>query len=205
MAELTPKDRENYEKLKIAFVKLGYLTTPIKEITNSVKTKLQETLNDETRELRTRVDLVDGYLKIHSLLVSDKPEDVQDIKNLNEELNRSLKVVEDETVELTEEIENFSSDPLFLKFLPPGDFKKWTKALLGDRDPNLNEKQVNQLIQAWGKSVQQFVEDARKKDEPSGEVIPGKPETFASFFRIHNELETLYSSLADTEAFQESR
>jgi hypothetical protein len=206
MAELTAKDIENYEKLKTAFGKLNYTAgTPIREITNSVKAKLQETLSDDTNELRTRVDLVDGYLKIHSLLVPNKPEDVQEIKNLNEELDRSLKVVEDETLELTGDIETFAADSLFLKFLPLGDFKKWTEALFSDRDPNLTESQVNELTLAWGKSVGKFVEDARKKDDPLGQVKPGKPETFASFFRIHSELENLYSELADTEKFQSSR
>lgn len=214
MAELTSQDRENYTELKTAFNALHTryqadcsIPVPIQGITQSANDRLLEVdkLNNDTGELRERVDLIDGYFKFHALLLPNNSEDVQEIKNLNEELNRSLKVVEDETVDLTEEIESFSADHLFLEFLPLDNFKKWTEALLSERDPKLDETQINQLIQTWGKSVQKFVEDARKKGDPLGKVTPGESETFASFFSIHNELETLYSRLADTETVQGSR
>lgn len=208
MAELTQEDRDNHGKLKEAFGKLNDNDDRIKPIALLVKNALVPELSNDTGELRKRVDIVDGYLKIRALLSPGKVGDIQAIKTLNEGLNRSLKVVEGEKLELTEDIESFSSDPLFLTFLDglqSSDLKKWTEALLRDRDPNLTEEQVSLLIQAWGKAVQKFVEDARKKGEPGTQIDPGAPETFASFFSIHNELTRLYSRLADTETVQSSR
>jgi hypothetical protein len=210
MAELTPQDRENYEKLQKAFQKLNdgiVFTSPIKNITDSVNKVLNPVLKsliNDTGELRKKVDLVDGYLTIQALLIPNDSAVVQEIANLNEALKRSLKVVEDETIDLTDEIESFCSDSLFFKSLD-APFKQLTEALLNDRSPDLNETNINPLIQAWGKAVQKFVDDARKKGEQNGKVTPGEPETFASFFCIHNQLETLYSRLADTETVQRSR
>ncbi|GAB1539797.1 hypothetical protein NUACC21_24640 [Scytonema sp. NUACC21] len=209
MAELTQEDREIYEKLKVAFATLNYPSTPIGQITTSVKNELQKTLNNDTGELRRRVDLVNGYLKIQALLSPDKSADVREIVNLNNQLDRSLKVVEDEIVDLTNEIEIISSDSLLLQFLRrlscSQNLINWTEALLSDRDPNLTEEQTKQLIQSWGQAVHKFVDDARKKDESCDRVTPGEPETFANFFGIHNELETLYSRLADTDTVQRAR
>jgi hypothetical protein len=205
MAELIPEDRENYENLKTAFAKLNYPGDKIQAITQSVNTELKKNLDNDTIELRKRVDLVDGYLKIHAVLLPDKSADVQEVLNLNNQLNRSLKVVEGETLDLTNEIESVYSDSLFLEFLEDEQLKKMTEALLSDRDPNLHEQDINKLIQAWGKAVQKFVDDARKKGGKDDRVTPGKPETFAHFFGIQNELETLYSRLADTDTVQRTR
>lgn len=205
MAELTQEDRDNYENLKTAFSKLnvqGQLNQLKTTIFNQLPA-VQAIIN--TDELDKKVELVGSFLKIYSILSPEKLADVQEIVTLNNQLKRSLKVVKDETVDLTEEIESFSSDRLFLKFLSKDEFRSWTEALLSDRDPNLNDNQINQLIQAWGKSVQQFVEDARKKGSSPDEATPGQPETFASFFCIHNELETLYSRLGDIETVQRTR
>jgi hypothetical protein len=211
MAELTLEDRENYELLKSAFAGLNYPDTRLNLITQSVNAELNKNLENDTTKLRERIDLVDGYLKIHALILPNKSADVQGIVNLIHELNRSLKVVEDETLELTDEVESFCDDSLFLEFfdkLPSPDYtpavikqlKNWTEALLSDRVPNLNETQINQLIQAWGKIIEKFVEDART----TGDVEPGEPETFAHFFCIHSELENLYTKLGDTEIVQNS-
>jgi hypothetical protein len=210
MAELTQEDRENYEKLKAAFNSLNGKEIPsIQGITESVNNEIRKPLNNDTGELRTRVDLVNGYLKIQTLVEPDKSADVQEILNLNNQLNRSLKVVEDERLVLTDEIESIYFDSLFLQFLRKlscsQNFVTWTEALLSDRDPNLTEQQINQLIQSWGQAVQKFVDDARKKGESYDQVTPGDPETFANFFSIHNELETLYSRLADTNTVQRTR
>lgn len=222
MAELTLEDRENYEKLKTAFAKLPYKFKEgnIKTILNQIITRLNSTPQN-TDELKEAVTLVDGYLKIVSILdikpylIDQTDKNVEDVKNLHQEVlnfnNRlitSIKVVEETTLDLTDEIESFCSDSLFLEFLrklSTPDLVKLTEALLSERIPNLDDTQINQLIQAWGKVVHKFVEDARKKGEGNGRVTPGQSETFASFFCIHSELETLYTRLADTATVQQSR
>ena len=206
MAELTRQDIDNCNKLKEAFSTLSCSTPDVlQKLTNQLKMCLTK-LPKDTDELRRIVDLVDSYLNFYYLLLPDKLADVQDIKTLNEQIDSSLNAVEAEDLNLTDEIQNFSSDNLFLDFLTSTDIKtstkdikNWTTHLLANRDPHLNEVQVNQLIGAWSESVQKFVEDAR---EQGGTVTPLQPETFAHFFWIHSELENLYSSLADTETVQ---
>jgi hypothetical protein len=208
MAKLTPEDRENYKKLKEAFKKLGYQNQPpISELTGKTNNELNINLNDDTSELRRRINLVDSYLKFHALFLPEKSADIQEILGLNEQIDRSLKVVEDKILNSTDEIEDFQPDSLFLGFIPSGtngNLQKWTKILIDDRDPNLKEEQIDSLTQAWEIAVSTFVEDARKP-KSGGQVEPGQPDTFAHFFRIHKELEILYSRLADTETVQSSR
>jgi hypothetical protein len=108
---------------------------------------------------------------------------------------------------LTDGLDRPRFDRLFLSFITIEDSKKWTQNLLDNIDPNLNEENIKNLIEAWRIAVNLFTEDARKKNEKKengkpDEVTPFKVDTFAHFFRIHNELEILYSRL---ETFQQLR
>lgn len=214
MAKLTPEDRENYKKLQKAFQKLNYLNLPpISELTKKTNDELTINLNDDTSELRRRINLVNSYLGFHTLFLPDKSADIQDILGLNEQIDGSLNAIENETLNLTDDIEDFQPDSLFITFVekseasPPATptAKASTVILIDDRDPNLKEEQIDYLTQVWGKAISKFVEDARRKNETGGSVKPGQPETFAHFFRIHKELEILYGRLAKTEAVQSSR
>lgn len=213
MADLTEQDKKNYEKLQTAFKSLDTTkySEPIKAITSSIKTEIAKPLaiTDDTNELRRRIDLVDSYLKFHALLLQDNAADVQDIIGLNEQIDIALNAIKDETINLTDDIENFQPDSLFIRFVEESEASPTAKAstviLIDDRVPNLKEEQIDYLTQVWGKAISKFVEDARRKNETGGSVNPGQSETFAHFFRIHKELEILYGRLANTEAVQSSR
>lgn len=235
MAELTPEDRENYEQLKQAAEKLQIATKnwlySLNE--NDSNQQILSGMTDkfigefpapkhltDTAQLQAVALLVDGYLITQQLFLREPQDDPQlqqpfeeletarrELANQNEELKRSLKVVEDETLDLIDEIESFCSDSQLLKFL--GELKltkveRLTEDLLGDRSAHLTKAEITHLIQAWGKAVDRFVLDARTKSRIDP-LVPGDPTTLASFFCIHSELETLYSRLADTEAVQRFR
>jgi hypothetical protein len=217
MEELTLQDKENYDKLKETFqdraTKQQEQEASLKEV---VKLLAIDTMPSNTGELQQKIDVLDLYLKILELrkieLFQFNPPNPEKKEKLEqdffaslEKLKLSLTVVRDDNLDLTGEIEDKRFDRLFLEFLPSANFKTWTEALLSDRDLNLNEGQIDGLVQAWGKSIQDFVEDARKAEGMGDKVTPGEPETFAKFFSIHNQLETLYSKLADTETVQRSR
>jgi hypothetical protein len=234
MAELTQLDIENYRKLRDAFAKHNKdqdkTNEALKKIINEALEIAKEPKN--TDELRQKIDALELYLKILELLglelfkvdstqLLSNPKDEEEKRKLEqeffnsfEELKRSLKVVEADKVDLTDEIEEFQPDSLFLDFIKditPSDAnpKKWTETLIDDRNLNLRKQQIDRLIQAWGIAVNSFVEDARKRNEKKNgqddKVTPLQPETFAHFFRIHKELEVLYSRLADTDTAQKIR
>lgn len=218
MADLTEQDKKNYEKLQTAFKNLDTIkySEPSKAVTLSIKTEIAKPLaiTDDTNELRRRIDLVDSYLKIHAFLVPpEKLLDIQDILDLNKQIDSSLNAIKNETLNLTDDIEIFQPDSLFITLVeaseasPPATptATASTVILIDDRAPNLKEEQIDYLTQVWGKAISKFVEDARRKNEKKGSVDPGQPETFAHFFRIHKELEILYGRLAKTEALQSSR
>jgi uncharacterized protein YihD (DUF1040 family) len=215
MAELTPEDRDNYGKLKDAIDQIENNTDNSKIISAVKNLVKQPELVKSTEELSEIVEKLSSYWQVSSNLetpikfkkIAGKPDFEQQFSDAIENLKRSLKVVEDKKIDLTDEIEDFQPDSLFLEFIPNGtngDPQKWTKTLINDRDPNLDSGQIDRLTQSWGTAVSKFVEDARKP-KPGGEVEPGQPDTFAHFFRIHKELEILYSRLADTETVQSSR
>lgn len=227
MADLAPQDAEKYEDLKNAFSqhnkeKDGDET--VKKILGSVEI---ETKPNNTSELRQKIDTLELYLKILKLWQVElfkvvpnnppNPQNKEEKEKLEQEfftsldaLKLSLKVFKDETLDLTEEIEDKCSDSVILDFLQapiPMEQQKYTEDLLDDRVPNLNNQtQVEKLIQAWETAVSAFVADARKYGNdfnPANSEDPKNTQkTLAGFFCIHNELELLYSRLADTEIVQ---
>lgn len=218
MAELTEQDKKNYGKLQEAFAKLDFPPTNTDEgkaLETFRKTiKIDEQPKD-VEELREKIERLERYRAFSNdlgkpLKFQGNPEEAgkfqQQFLDSLEELKRSIEVIEDEILDLTEGIEKFQPDSLFLEFIPKTDLsqKQLTEDLINDLDPRLNEDQIGQLTKAWGKAVQKFIDDARKQNELDGQVTPGKPETFAHFFRIHKELEVLYSRLADSETVRES-
>ncbi len=210
MAKLTQQDLDNFNKLTEALEKLKTPDPNSDPIIKFVKERIIKSVKN-TEELSEIVNPLYSYWKVLSAVgkqIQFSPTSFeQKFSDAIENLKRSLQVVEDEKVDLTDEIEELQTDSLFFGLLKKQDprFQEWTQKLIDDRDPNLNENEIKQLTDAWGTAVQKFVEDARKEGESCDKVTPGKPETFASFFRIHNELEKLYSELADTETVQASR
>lgn len=217
MAELTEQDKKNYEKLKEAFAQL-YL--PQSDILGeeAVLTKVREKIKIEqspkdTEELREKIERLERYQEFSDDLEkpltfkrtsSEKPEKFeQQFLDSLEELKRSLKVIEDEILGLTEGIEKFQPDSLFFKFIAALNPKQWTTELINNLDPLLDEGKVGELTNEWGNAVTTFVEDARKNEGQVDEAIPRQPKTFAHFFRIHKELEVLYSRLADSKTVRE--
>jgi hypothetical protein len=214
MAELTQQDLDNYNKLKKAFEKIPQ--TPPDPVLAPIKILIAGSVKN-TEELSAIVNPLYSYWKVLSDLgIPLKFSDLeQQFSDSIENLKRSLKVVEDAKVDLTDEIEDFQPEALFLEFIkeveksltPEPSAKTLTEKLINEIDPNLNESQIGYLTTTWGTAVSAFVEDARKPKDPSktppdGKVEPRQPETFAYFFRIHKELEILYSRLADSETVQ---
>jgi hypothetical protein len=226
MAELTQQDIDNFDKLKEALTNLKVNSNSSKDpIITTIKQRIPATIK-KTEELSEIVNPLYSYWQVLSAVgtpiqFNETPPESkkfeQKFSDAIENLKRSLKVVEADKVDLTGEIEEFQPDSLFLDFIKdafPKDTnpQKWTETLIVNGNLNLAEEQINQLIQAWGIGVNLFVDDARKKNEKKdakdgkdGKVTPLQPETFAHFFRIHKELEVLYSRLADTNTAQKIR
>ncbi len=224
MADLTKEDRDNYGRLKDAFSQLSVVDYK----TDATLAKLAaliniDTISTDTDLLRQKIDSLDLYLKILEVraitldfMPTNKDEKTrlkQQLLDSFENLKRSLKVVEDEEIDLTDEIEEFKPEALFLEFIkkveltnppkfPNTSAEKPTEDLINDIDPNLSESQIEYLTNTWDAAISAFVEDARQEADTSGMVTPLEPTTFASFFRIHKELEILYSRLADSETVQ---
>lgn len=226
MADLTQQDEKNYDDLKSAFLKHNTKKDTDEIISNILGGANISKNPKNTGEMRQKIDALELYLKIIDLLgvelfevpgipQNDAHQDEEEKEKLEQEffnslkkIKVSLKVVEDENLALAEEIEDKCFDSVILDFLGNGE-KTQTKDLLNvkDRPPNLKEKQIRQLIEAWGTAVSKFVEDARSgkdngKVEPVDPAKPNTQKTLASFFCIHNELEILYGRLADTETVQ---
>jgi hypothetical protein len=234
MADLTPEDKENYGKLKDAFslrsVKGDNKTPDDETLQSLVKLIDIGTIPVSTDQLSQKINSLDLYfkvLKVQQTPLEFAPANPNDNKEKLEQqlldsfenLKLSLKVVEDEKVDLTDEIEEFEPEALFLEFIdqiekpltpqPVPSAKESTEKLINEIDPNLNEIQIKYLTNTWSAAVTAFVEDARKTTvpkknppDPNDKVKPRQPETFAYFFRIHKELEILYSRLADSETVQ---
>jgi LPS O-antigen subunit length determinant protein (WzzB/FepE family) len=234
MADLTQKDIDNYNKLKEAFGKLNILNSDNTSVSAndsilSIKTNVEiGVIPTETEALSRKINLIDILLNIalaldKKIIFFNKGDDIgkidsdEKLKSNNEKFKRqfsdaiedikdSLQVVEAETLNLTNGLDKLRSDSLFLNFITTEKPKRWTQKLIDNIDPNLNEGDTKNLIEAWRIAVNLFTEDARKKnekkDKKDGKVTPFKADTFAHFFRIHNELEILYSRLAETEIFQ---
>lgn len=228
MAELTPQDKENYENLKTAFLRRNSERDRDVTIERILETLEIDKSPKNIGELQQKIDALELYIKIKRDLLGIKlfivknppippnPSSEEEKEKLEqvflnslEKLKGSLKVVEDETLNLTEEIEEKCPDRVILDFLEDSTFKEQTKALLNikDRPPYLNKKQIERLIEAWGTAVSKFVEDARSgkdngKVDPVDSAKPNTQKTLASFFCIHGKLETLYSRLADTKTVQ---
>jgi hypothetical protein len=231
MAKLTPEDKENYRKLAVAFAELKVVDmsgTAVAENSelDSILSEIRSKINifnigqvpESTEDISSNIDVLSIYLGViftlgNDIVFVDPPVTTQN-QNTNENfkqqfsdaienLKRSLKVVEDEEIDLTDEVENFQPDNLFLSFVDTA-YQGYTQILINDRDPNLQESDINELTQAWGTAVDKFVRDARNSEEPGEQdtLQPGNLTTFASFFRIHKELEILYSRLADSETVQ---
>jgi hypothetical protein len=224
MAKLTQEDIDNYGNLKAAFEKLdisseGQNLKPVLRQFREQIIKISQTPNN-TEELHQKIERIERYRDFSDDLGSpiefkgNSEEESRKLKqqfsDAIENLKRSLKVLEDEEIDLTDEIETFQLDNLFIKFIlqvennpPPNpSAKKSTEDLINDIDPNLNESQIEYLTNTWETAISAFVEDARQEADTNGMVTPLEPTTFASFFRIHKELEILYSRLADSETVQ---
>lgn len=82
----------------------------------------------------------------------------------------------------------------FLERMQPGRELDLTQQLFNDQSPNLIESDLHNLAEAWGTVVSGFAEDAQDTNKDDKLDI-GDPETIASFFCIHECLETLYGRL----------
>ncbi|MCY7321978.1 MAG: hypothetical protein LH660_09335 [Phormidesmis sp. CAN_BIN36] len=82
----------------------------------------------------------------------------------------------------------------FLKRMQSGRELELTQQLFNDQSPNLIESDLHNLADAWGTVVSGFVDDAQDTNKDDKLDI-GDPKTIASFFCIHNSLETLYGRL----------
>ncbi|MDM9580115.1 hypothetical protein [Nostoc sp. GT001] len=222
MAELTAKDKNNYEDLKKVFSKHNTTKDENEVLKHSLNVLNIDTNPNNTDELRQKIEELEFYLKILKRLgeelfkvdatkLSSNPKNKeekekleQDFLNLLTELKYSFKVVAEKPLDSTGEIEELCSNSVILGFLQDTDIvvKQNTQALLENRIPNLSEEQINNLTSAWGTAINEFVEDARQsggKLEPANPEEPGTQKTLANFFCLHNELELIYSRLADTE------
>ncbi|MBU7587369.1 MAG: hypothetical protein KAF91_31825 [Nostoc sp. TH1S01] len=250
MPDLTPQDKESYEKLYNAAKDLKDLFEKISSINKeeSMKLKIGDsfTLEELTKaffdnllptqeqkfsrfeELQAQIELTGAYLTMYQLfaeVISNSSiqekinQAIQELRTQYNQLKESLAKVgnnfaenvsleeigdkSSENVSLEVVGNNFSeqekipdSDALFLKLLGNQDIKDQTKQLLSDRRLP-KDCNVQNLIDAWGEAVKAFVEDPVKASTNKAKikVTPGETETIANFFRIHDQLERLYSKL----------
>jgi hypothetical protein len=210
MADLTPQDRESYGKLRNAVRALNEKIEKIpaatadllKQLIAALLTQLPENL-ETLAELEEQLAKVDGYLLMQNLLLEtlklsgDRAiaQASQNVSNQSKQIKASLQDIEDADLSKLDDLNPPCADALFLGFIT-GEAKTWTEKLLDGYPPNLSSIQIKQLTDAWGTAVRAFVEDARKKKEPQGQVKPGKPDTIMHFFCIHEELEALYDNLS---------
>jgi len=220
MPELTQQDRESYQKLYSAAEDLSCEKIPpengpqigigftLKELTSAFFGKLLEPKDlSSFDELQSQIELTGGYLTMYQLFAeqidlahSDQKDDInkasQKLSNQYNQLKASLEAIDDDFLD---DLTTPCSDPLFLGLLTDSGtskVKSWTQQLLSDRSPVLTDDQVQNLVDAWGTAVRAFVEDARKHSGTSDPVKPGRTETIAHFFCIHDQLEGLYSELS---------
>jgi hypothetical protein len=230
MAKLTPEDEKKYEDLQNAFSKHNNERDKDPTVMLILTSIGIETKPLNTGELRQKIDALDIYLKILDLLDVElfrvltptppvdpkKEEEKEKIKrvffNSFDYLKNSLKVVENEDLNLTGEIEDKQLSRVILEFVNDTTEEKnksLTKSLLDGSQPDLTETQIKQLITSWGSAVSMFVKDASNGDDVNGKFKPADlldpantQKTLAAFFCIHNELEILYTNLADNETVQ---
>jgi hypothetical protein len=157
-------------------------------------------------QLQSQVELTGGYLAMYQLFakviskssVKDGINQAsQELRTQYNQLKVSLEAVDDDFLD---NVTIPSSDPLFLRLLTDKTdtkIKEWTQQLISDQAPALTDSEVEKLINVWGTAVTKFVEDARKEGNL---VDPGKTETIAHFFCIHEQLEGLYSELSTSVA-----
>lgn len=223
MPELTPQDRESYQKLYKAAEALNK-TIPhgeqgtkinssftLKELTSAFFSKLTHPDDDSFsfEQLPAQVELTGGYLAMYRLFTqaidsiadpakkADINKHYQELLKQYNQIKVSLDAVDDD---ILEDVTIPYSDPLFLSLLPkePGNVKKWTEHLMANQSPALTDSEIQQLIVAWENAVTAFVEDAENQSQ--GNVDPGKTDTIAHFFCIHEQLEGLYSELSTAAA-----
>ncbi len=220
MPELTLQDRESYKKLYNAATTLRD-TIPdkdkgpkinssftLEELTEAFVEKLTLTKPEALssfEQLQAQVELTGGYLTMYQLLAveisNNSAKDninqaFQELQRHYNQLKMSLEAKASQEVDDDDFLDNVTtpcSDPLFLGFLENEEVRDWTQQLMSDQAPALTNSEVQKLIDAWGKAVTKFVEDARKD---GNQVDPGRTETIAHFFCIHDQLEGLYSELS---------
>lgn len=169
-------------------------------------------------QLQSQVELTGGYLTVYQLFVTaieaiTEENAIATKAAINEASQRlsiqysQLKLFLEAKASREADDDDFldgvttpHSDPLFLGLLTDSTFpnvKNWTQQILSDRPPALMDDQVQNLINAWGTAVTEFVEDARKS---GASVDPGQSKTIAHFFCIHDQLEGLYGELSTSVA-----
>jgi hypothetical protein len=195
------------------------LLSTLKNLTSELWKQLEPTEKPSNfNELQEQVELVGGYLAMYKIFVEQvngvksvsSPNSAADVVNaINSahqevltEFNKLRGFIEAADDDFVDEIIPLCSDPLFLGFLE-GDPKKMTQQLMSDQVPALTDNQPQTLVDAWGVAVMKFTEDARLEGLPEASdgndknyVKPGKSETIAHFFCIHDQLEGLYSQLS---------
>jgi hypothetical protein len=230
MPELTPQDRESYQKLRTAIEQLNTSITSISD--NKVLTTLKGLtleLWDQVKssgkpknfeELQGLSEVVGGYLAIYKIfakqvnsLKSGNPpapsvDIISAISSAHQELlaeytklSGFIKAADDDFID---EIVSLRSDPLFLGFLEDikdePKIKIWTQQLMSDQAPALGDGKVQKLVDAWGTAVTKFLEDAQKGNAAEDQAVPGESNTIAHFLAIHDQLDGLYSQLSTTVA-----
>lgn len=208
MADLTPQDQENYINLKKAVIalknKIPDASTTLKQLIQAVLAKLPEKVKTSA-ELEELAEKVDSYLVVQSLLLESLTNEQQkteiaqasqEVSNQNKLLKASLEDVDDADLSALDDLNSFCIDALFLSSIT-GKAKTRTQQLLDGFAPNLKDKDIQNLTDAWGAAIQKFAEDSRKDGGKNTDPVrPGKPDTIARFFCIHEELEALYDRLS---------
>lgn len=230
MADLTTTDLENYNRLTTALKRLTNFHQLVsiakrKEININVVPENTNQLNKVIELLGIGFEIVttlDINLNFYRIDETGKPtqevEDNEESEKLKQDLfdsfndlKISLQVIEDEDLNLTGKIEDKRSSRIILEFLKDTMKEKnnsLTKSLLDGSQPDLTESQIKQLITSWGSAVSDFVKDASNgndggKFKPADLLDPvNTQKTLAAFFDIHNDLEVLYTKLADNEIVQ---
>jgi hypothetical protein len=213
MAELTTENKNDYQKLQTAFLAIG---NPQDEFYKNISVDIKPVDGDtktprNIEELRATINKINLYIELQSILGktitfggSNVEASKQEFWDSLEKLRVFLNAVGSEALDLTTGIKKEIVESLLLAYIDKGkkDVIKQTKKLLNNDSISLTEEQIKELIKTWEIATGAFVKDALHQDIPLDEVIPLTPKNFAYFFRVHDELENLYSNLANTEKYQ---
>jgi hypothetical protein len=209
---LTSQVQESYLKVQEKAIALQYKADKLDSEYSSIKALTQlmsERLTGEAptsqEALQDKVKLVDVSVtvlnRLKESMLSNLPvfaeidHDIGALQAENQKLERSLLETSHSQTIVATKVNADSPNNCFLKLIPNANDRKLTLQLLNDPTFRLKSNQSSLLTTAWGNAIQAFIDDAQRTSDADGKILPGQPETIATFFCVRSQLVTLYNRL----------